>query len=123
MYARDRLANLSLFGLAAVAWATVALLFTTRYPEGFAVQATGAGLLGLAFALTTAPLFWLAAFGRQRRIAYRGDWVKAARRGTWVGILVGAFVLLRSQGAFSPPIGLFLLAMAVFVEVSLSVQD
>lgn len=123
MYARDRLANLGLFGLAAVAWASTAILFTTRFPEGLAVQATGAVLLGLAFGLTTTPLFWLAVFGRHRRIAYRGDWLKAARRGAWLGFLVAAFVLLRSQGAFSPPIGLFLVAMAIFVEVSLSVED
>ncbi|HEX5465488.1 MAG TPA: hypothetical protein VFW92_02315 [Candidatus Limnocylindrales bacterium] len=122
MYARDRMASLGLFGLAAVVWASVALLLTTRFPEGLPTQATGAVLLGLAFALTTVPLFWLAAFGRHRRIAYRGDWLKAARRGTWIGILVAAFVLLRSQGAFSPPIGLFMAAMVVFVEISLSVE-
>jgi hypothetical protein len=122
MYARDRMASLGLFGLAAVAWASVALLLTTRFPEGLPTQTTGAVLLGLAFALTTVPLFWLAAFGRHRRIAYRGDWLKAARRGTWIGILVAAFVLLRSQGAFSPPIGLFMAAMVVFVEISLSVE-
>lgn len=123
MYARDRMANLSLFGLAAVVWASTAILFTTRFPEGLAVQATGAVLLGLAFGLTTAPLFWLAVFGRHRRIAYRGDWLKAVRRGAWVGVLVGVFVLLRSQGAFSLPIGLFLIAMVVFIEVSLSVES
>lgn len=122
MYARDRTANLGLFGLAAAAWVAVAVLFATRYPVGLATQITGATLLGLAFALTTMPLFWLAAFGRHRRIAYHGDWLKAVRRGAWVGLLVAGFVLLRSQGAFSPPIGLFLGAMVVFVEVSLSVE-
>ncbi|MGH2466117.1 MAG: hypothetical protein ACRDGL_00055 [Candidatus Limnocylindrales bacterium] len=123
MYARDRMANLSLFGLAAVVWVTVAVLFTTRFPEALPTQVTGAVLLGLAFCLTTVPLFWLAVFGRHRRIAYHGDWMKAARRGAWVGVLVAVFVLLRSQGAFSPPIGLFLAAMVVFIEVSLSVES
>ena len=122
MYARDRMANLGLFGVAAATWTAVAILFVTRYPVGLAIQVTGAVLLGLAFALTTMPLFWLAVFGRHRRIAYRGDWLKAVRRGAWVGLLVAGFVLLRSQGAFSPPIGLFLAAMVVFVEVSLSVE-
>ncbi|HEX5450798.1 MAG TPA: hypothetical protein VFW86_00280 [Candidatus Limnocylindrales bacterium] len=122
MEARDRLANLGLFALAALAWATVGLLFATRYPDSLGTQVTGAGLLGLAIGLTSMPLFWLAIFGRHRRIAYRGDWTRAVRRGTWVALLVAAFVVLRAQGAFNLPIGLFAAAMVAFVEASLSVE-
>jgi hypothetical protein len=122
MYARDRLANLGLFAVAAFAWAAVGALFTTRYPAGLEVQLAGALLLGLALGLTTVPLFWLAAFGRHRRIAYHGDWIRALRRGAWVGLVAAAFVVLRSQGAFSVPIGLFVVAMVAFVELSLSAE-
>ena len=123
MNPRDRLANLGVFGLAAGAWSVVALLLTTRSPRGdVGVQLVGAGLLGLAVGLTTVPLYWLAAYARHRRIAYRGDWVRAVRRGTWVGVLVALFVVLRAQEAFSLPVALFAVVMVAFVEVTLSVQ-
>jgi hypothetical protein len=96
---------------------------TTRSPVGdVAVAMIGAVLIGTAFALTTIPLFWLAAFQRRRRIAYRGDWLRATRRGAEVGILITFFVILRSQDAFSWPLAAFVTAMVVFVEISLSVE-
>ncbi len=123
MYARDRLGSLGLFALAAVCWSIVGLLFTTRSPVGdVGVQLAGAGLLGLALGVTTVPLFWLAVFARRRGIAYRGEWLRAGRRGTWVAILAALFVVLRSQDAFSWPIAAFAVAMVAFVEVSLSVE-
>ena len=123
MYARDRLANLGMLAGALVAWAVVGILFTTRSPVGDAgIQLVGAVLLGVAFALTSMPLFWLAAFGRNGRIAYRGDWVRALRRGAWVGLLVASLVVVRSQGAFSWPLALFLVVMVGLVEVSLSID-
>jgi len=66
------------------------------------------------------PLFWLAGFARHRRIAYRGDWLKAIRRGAWLGVLVGVFVVMRLNGVFQPPIGLFLIALAIVAEVTLT---
>ena len=123
MYARDRLANLGLLGAALVAWIAVVIFVTTRSPAGdVAVAMIGAVLIGAAFALTTMPLFWLAAFQRRRRIAYRGDWLRAVRRGVEVGLLVTFFVILRSQDAFSWPLAGFVTAMVVFVEISLSVE-
>lgn len=123
MYARDRLANLGLLGAALVAWIVVVVFVTTRSPAGdVAVAMIGSVLIGTAFALTTIPLFWLAAFQRRRRIAYRGDWLRAARRGVEVGLLVTFFVILRSQDAFSWPLAAFVAAMVVFVEISLSVE-
>ena len=40
---------------------------------------SGPLLIGLAVALTLIPLVWLTVFGRHRRIAYRGDWLRAIR--------------------------------------------
>ena len=123
MEARDRMTNLAFFAAAGVVWVLVALVVTTRDPKidtgaGF----IGALLIGLALGLTTVPLFWLAIFGRHRRIAYRGDWTRAIRRGTWVAIVVALFVILRLQQVFQPPIALFILALVVVAEATLSVE-
>lgn len=122
MYARDRSFNLGLLAAAVAAWIAVALLVTTEYPDAVLVQLVGAGLIGLAIALTCVPLCWLAAFGIHRRIAYHGDWGRATRRGMGIGALVALFLVLREFDAFSVPIALFVMAMALFVEVSLSVE-
>jgi hypothetical protein len=123
MHPADRRATLGLFGAAALGWAITLLFLATRSPRGdVGAQLAGAALLGGTSALTVAPLFWLATFGRQRRIAYRGDWSKAARRGVWVGLLITFFVILRAQGAFSLPVALFVVVMVLFVEASLSLR-
>lgn len=120
---RDRLGNLALFGAAAVAWVLVGILVTTRDPRLDPVAGLiGAGVMGLAVGLTTVPLFWLAIFARHRRIAYRGDWLRAGRRGLWVGLVVALFVALRVQGAFSLPIAAFVVVLVAFLELSLSVE-
>ena len=121
MQARDRRFSLVLFGLAVAAWAVVGVAALTVDPlanpgAGF----VGAAALGSAAGLTATPLFWLVWFARQRRIAYRGDWVKAVRRGAWVGILVAVFVVMRLNGVFQPQIGLFIIALALVAEVTLS---
>lgn len=118
---RNRRRALVLLGLAGIAWVVVAVIALTLDPllnldAGF----VGALALGLASGLTTAPLFWLVSFARHRRIAYRGDWFRALRRGAWVGLLVGLFVVMRLNGVFQPPIGLFLVALAIVAEVTLS---
>ena len=123
MEARDRLGNLAVFGSAVIAWVLVGLVVTTRDPRADPVAGlVGAGLMGIAVGLTTLPLFWLGVFARHRRIAYRGDWYRAARRGTWVGLVVGLLVALRVQGAFSLPIAVFLVVLVVFIELTLSVE-
>ncbi len=123
MEARDRLANLGLFAAAAVAWVLVGLVVTTRDPRlDPAAGIVGAVLIGVALGLTTIPLFWLAVFGRHRRIAYRGDWMRAARRGGWVMVVAAVFVGLRLQGAFQLPIALFIVAMVIVAETTLSVE-
>lgn len=109
--------------LAVIAWAVAAVFLTSRSPRGdTSVQLLGATLLGVAAALTAMPLLWLAVFGSNRRIAYRGDWLRASRRGAWVGLLVALFVVLRSQNAFSLPIAIFVVVMVAFVELTLSVE-
>jgi len=123
MEARDRLTNLALFGAAALIWILVGLVVTTRDPRidpgaGF----VGAILIGLAVGLTAMPLFWLSVFARHRRIAYRGDWIRAIRRGAWVMVVVAVLVVLRLQGLFEPAIALFILAMVVVAEATLSVE-
>ena len=123
MEARDRLTNLLLFGAAALIWILVGLVVTTRDPRidpgaGF----VGAILIGLAVGLTAMPLFWLSVFARHRRIAYRGDWIRAIRRGAWVMVVVAVLVVLRLQGLFEPAIALFILAMVLVAEATLSVE-
>ncbi|HEY7736404.1 MAG TPA: hypothetical protein VH813_06385 [Candidatus Limnocylindrales bacterium] len=123
MESRDRMANLGLIGAAALVWLLVGLVVTTRDPRldpgiGF----LGAGLMGLALALTTIPLFWLVVFARNRRIAFKGDWMRAIRRGAWVGAAVGLLIVFRIQGLFEPAIALFVIAMVVVAEFTLSVE-
>ncbi|HEX3428288.1 MAG TPA: hypothetical protein VHS36_05725 [Candidatus Limnocylindrales bacterium] len=123
MEARDRLVNLAFFAAAGIVWILVALVVTTRDPRIDAGAGyVGALLIGLSLGLTTIPLFWLTIFGRHRRIAYRGDWTRAIRRGGWVAIVAAVFVILRLQQVFQPPIALFILALVVVAEATLSVE-
>lgn len=123
MEARDRTANLGFLAAAAVVWILVWLVVTTRDPvvdpgAGF----VGAALIGLAVSLTLAPLMWLTIFGRHRRIAYRGDWLRAIRRSAWVGIIITVLVVLRLQGLLELPIALFMIALAMVAEATLSAE-
>jgi len=123
METRDRLTNLAAFGAAAIVWLLVALVVTTRDPiEDPAAGVIGAALIGGAIGLTTVPILWLVAFGRHRRIAYQGDWTRAARRGAWIGLVVAVFIVLRLQGALELPIALFIIALALVAEATLSVE-
>ncbi|HEY5486123.1 MAG TPA: hypothetical protein VIK06_00615 [Candidatus Limnocylindrales bacterium] len=123
MERRDRACNYLVFFAALVAWIVVARFVTTIPPHQSATAGlTGGGLIGLAVGLSVTPLFWLAAFARHRRIALRGSWVRAARRGAWVGIVVALLVVLRVQEVLSLPIGLFLVAMVALAELTLSVE-
>jgi hypothetical protein len=123
MDARDRTANLGFFGAAAVVWVLVGLVVTTRDPlvdrnAGF----IGAFLIGLAIALTLIPIIWLTIYGRHRQIAYEGDWLRAIRRGVWVGIVAAVLVVLRLQGLLELPIALFMIALVVVAEATLSAE-
>jgi hypothetical protein len=123
MESRDRLTNLAVFGAAAVVWVLVGLIVTTRDPIAEPVAGfIGAALIGLAVALTLIPILWLVVFGRHRRIAYQGDWTRAARRGGWVGLVVAIFIVLRLQAALELPIALFILALVAVAEATLSAE-
>ena len=120
MEAQRRVA-ITLLGLAGAAWVVVLVVGVAVDPlsdpsAGF----IGALALGLATGLTAAPLFWLISFARHRRIAYRGDWLRAGRRGAWVGILVAVFVVMRINGVLQPQIALFLIALALVAEITLT---
>ncbi len=120
---RDRLANLGILAAALAAWAVVALLVLYRDPREDPVAGVlGAVAMGSAVGLTATPLFWLAAFARHGRIAYRGDWLRAGRRGLWVGLVVGILVELRVLGVFSLPIALFIVVLVLFAELTLSIE-
>ena len=123
MERRDRLANLGLLAAAVVAWVLVAILVTTRDPYADPMAGyVGALLIGLAVGVTAIPLCWLIVFARHRRIAYEGDWFRAARRGGWVGLFVAAIVVLRLVGAFQPAIVVFLAAIFIVAEITLSAE-
>ena len=123
MELRDRTANLAFFGAAAIVWLLVGLVVTTRDPlidpsAGF----SGAALMGLAVALTLTPLLWVTVFGRHRQIAYEGDWLRAIRRAAWVGVIVTVLVLLRLQGLLELPNALFMIALVLVAEATLSAE-
>lgn len=118
---RDRRRALLLFGLAVVAWVGVAIVLVAVDPRSSSAAGfLGAGAFGAAAGLTGAPLFWLGSFARHNRIAYRGDWWRALRRGAWVGAIVAVFVIMRVNGIFQLPIALFFVALAIVAEVTLT---
>ncbi len=123
MELRDRLANLGLLAAALVAWIVVAVLVTTRDPYADPMAGyIGSLLIGLAVWVSAIPLLWLVVFARHRRIAYRGDWLRATRRGAWIGLLVSVIVILRLVDAFQLAIVLFLAAIFVVAEITLSAE-
>ena len=123
MEARDRTANLAFFGAAAIVWVLVGLVVTTRDPVvDRSAGVVGAILIGLAVALTLIPIVWLTVFGRHRQIAYQGDWLRAIRRAAWVGIVVAVLVILRLQGLLELPIALFMIALVLVAEATLSAE-
>jgi hypothetical protein len=118
---RNRRVALTLLAIALLGWlvvAVIALNVNPRTDPGSGL--VGALALGFAAAATAAPIFWLIGYARQRRIAYRGDWLRAIRRGAWVGVLVAIFVVMRLNDIFQLPIALFLLALALVAEVTLT---
>jgi hypothetical protein len=121
--ARDRLGNLAILTAAGVVWLLTLLILFTRDPiDEPSARFIGAALIGLAVGLTAIPLAWLIVFARHRRIAYRGDWTRAVRRGAWAGLFVAVLVLLRLEGVLALPIVLFMLALIVVAEMTLSAE-
>jgi hypothetical protein len=118
---RNRRIALTLLGIAAVGWLIVVAIALSVNPlTDPGMGLAGAAALGFAAAVTATPILWLVGFARQRRIAYRGDWLRAIRRGAWVGLLAAIFVVMRLNDIFQLPIALFLLALALVAEVTLT---
>ena len=123
MELRDRTGNYFFVLLAIVAWAAALLVLSTTYPRESPTNAlVGAGVIGLACGVTAVPLFWLAVFARHRRIAFRGDWSRAIRRGAWVTLIVAILIALRIQSVLSLPIAVFVVALVVLAEITLSAE-
>ena len=123
MEPRDRLGNLAILTAAGIVWLLALFVLNTRDPiSDPSARFVGAALLGLAVGLTAVPLAWLIVFARHRRIAYRGDWTRAIRRGAWAGLFVTVLVLLRLEGVLVLPIVLFMLALIAVAEVTLSAE-
>ncbi|MEO6349025.1 MAG: hypothetical protein ABIP53_00020 [Candidatus Limnocylindrales bacterium] len=123
MKSRDRWTSIGLFAAAGLAWVAVIYVITTYDPRDSSVALlVGAGLLGGALALTVAPVLWIATYVSSRRIGYRGAWSRAGRRAALLGLVVATLVVMRAQGAFSVPLVLFVVTMAVLVELTLSLR-
>ena len=123
METRDRRRNLALFGAALAAWLVVGAIVLTLDPViNPSAGYLGALAMGLALALTTIPLFWLVPFARQRRISYRGAWTRAVRRGAWAGLVASLFIVMRLHALFQPPIALFIVALVLVAESTMSME-
>lgn len=121
--ARDRRINIALFIAAVAAWIIVGAIVLTQDPvlipsSGY----LGALAIGVAVGLTAMPFFWLVPFARQGRIALRGSWTRAIRRGAWTGLVALLFVVLRLEALFQIPIALFITAMVIVAEMTLSME-
>jgi hypothetical protein len=74
------------------------------------------GLAAFAVTLTITPFAFLAEFVVRRRIAYRGAWFRAARRGVLCGAVVAALAALRIGGALTVAVAIFVVLLAVLGE-------
>lgn len=67
-------------------------------------------------ALAVTPFAFLTEFVLRRRIAYRGAWQRAGRRGLLAGVALASLAGLRLGGALSVSVALFVLILAGLVE-------
>ena len=80
-------------------------------------------LASVGAALLVTPFAFLAEVVARRRIVYRGAWVRAARRGILVGLVLAALAGLRLAGALSVPVAIFIVSLAVAGEWFLARRD
>ena len=73
-------------------------------------------LASVSAALVVAPFAFLGEVMARRRIVYRGAWLRAARRGVLVGLVVAILAGLRLGGALSVPVAMFVVILAAVVE-------
>ena len=74
------------------------------------------GLAGLVVFLLMTPFAFLIDFAAHRRIAYRGAWARAARRGALVGLALVAVAGLRLVEALNPFSAAVVVGVAVTAE-------
>jgi hypothetical protein len=85
-------------------------------PEAGTNRAVVVALAAAATGLLVTPFAFLAEFAARRRIAYRGAWGRAGRRGLLAAVGVGALAGLRLGGALSVPAGIFVILLVGMVE-------
>ena len=73
-------------------------------------------LASVSAALMVVPFAFLGEVMARRRIVYRGAWLRAARRGVLVGLVVAVLAGLRLGGALSVPVAIFVVILAGVVE-------
>jgi hypothetical protein len=102
-----------------VAFASVACPVETETqpcPTAGPNLAIGVALAGVSVAALVTPFAFLGEFLARRRIAYRGAWPRAARRGAIAGLVIATLAGLRLGGALSVPVALFVLLVAGAAE-------
>ncbi len=105
--------------LALVAFASVACPGPTDIdpcPGASLNRAVVVVLAALAALLLVTPFAFLAEYLLRRRIAYRGGWARAARRGLLAAAVIAALGGLRLGGALTVPAALFVLILAGLAE-------
>ena len=73
-------------------------------------------LAAAAVALIITPFAFLSEFVLRRRIAYRGAWARATRRGVLAGVVIAALAGLRLGGALTVAVAIFVVLLAGLVE-------
>jgi len=85
-------------------------------PAAAANRVVVVGLSAVTIALAVTPFAFLGEVVGRRRIVYRGAWLRAARRGVLVGLVVAALAGLRLGGALNVPIAIFVVIVAAVLE-------
>jgi hypothetical protein len=85
-------------------------------PDAARNRAVVVVLASVSAGLLVTPFAFLAEVVARRRIVYRGAWLRAARRGVLVGLVVATLAGLRLGGALSVPVAMFIIILAGVVE-------
>lgn len=85
-------------------------------PDAVRNRALVVALASVSAALLVTPFAFLAEVVARHRIVYRGAWLRAARRGILVGLVVATLAGLRLGGALSVPVVIFVVILAGVVE-------
>ena len=92
-------------------------------PDAARNVAVGIGLASVGVGLVVTAFAFLAEVVARRRIVYRGAWVRAARRGILVGLVLAALAGLRLAGSLSVAVAIFIIGLAVAAEWFLARRD